>query len=210
MSGWTIERHGRSYGYADDAALVRAIQDGLVDGSDSLSGAALPDVITVAEHPVFKHQLIDDEVMNDKGAEAINVDLTPMIDVTFLLLIFFMTTTLVVMFKSLDAPGGQSQQRPGSTRRLPTRSEVEARALFIHVDAVGACRIGLAKVVGRESIRKALVETMAREGKRTVVIEADDKTRHGDIVQVIDAANLAKVDKILFAKPVQPGTGGRR
>lgn len=195
---YTITRGPHSWRFFDDRELIRTLQSGIIDGADLLTerGAAL--ARRIEDHPRFRDELIDDEVM-DEAEPDLEVDLTPMIDVTFLLLIFFMTTALIVMYKSLDAPGSRGD-KDGATRRLPTRSEVEARYLFVKVRADGAVTIGAQLYVGVASIREGIERAMAAEGKRTIVIEAGAKARHGDVVQVIDAANLAAVDKILFAK----------
>jgi biopolymer transport protein ExbD len=198
-----VTRGTRSWDYKSASEVVRALQNGVIDGADRVQDLQSEGSASIAlgDHPGFRHQIVDDEVMVEPEAE-LEVDLTPMIDVTFLLLIFFMATTMIAMFKTLAAPGSKNEEKGASTRKIPTRSEVEARYLFVKIEADGSITVAGQKAIGMNSVRDTLERAMNAEGKRTLVLEAIGKVRHGDVVQVIDAANLAKADKILFAKKV--------
>jgi len=201
---YALRRAGREWAFNDRATLILAIQEGEVDGADLVGRLDDDELIPLCDHPEFRDELVDFEVMEEREPDIVDVDLTPMIDVTFLLLIFFMTTALVVMYKTLGAPQGQDDGAGAGTRRLPTRSEVEAQFLFVHVHADGTVSIGKGglKVVGVERIQKALTEKIKADGKASIVIEADEGVTHGTVVEVIDAANLVQVEKILFANKV--------
>ena len=199
-----VSRGSKTWDFESPEQLIRTLQNGLIDGADRLEIVDESRSMALGDHPDFRDQLVDDEVLEEE-ADNFEVDLTPMIDVTFLLLIFFMVTTMIVMFKTLSAPGSKGEEKGQSTRKVPTRSEVEARFLFVKINTDGSVTIAGQRAMGVADIRDTLEKAMKAEGKRTLVLEAVGKVRHGDVVKVIDAANLASADKILFAKKVKSG-----
>lgn len=195
-------RGRKTWEFNSQEELIRSLQNGVIDGADRLELVKDERTISLGDHPQFRNQLVDEEVLQEED-DNFEVDLTPMIDVTFLLLIFFMVTTMIVMFKTLTAPGSKSEEKGQNTRKVPTRSEVEARFLFVKINSDGSVNIAGQRAMGVQDIRETLEKAMKAEGKRTLVLEAIGKVRHGDVVKVIDAANLAAADKILFAKKVE-------
>lgn len=199
MTEFAVRRGAREWQFDNSLGLRQAIQNGEIDGADQLK-TPTTDWMPLAQHPHWGNEIIDMEVIGD-DMEDMDVDLTPMIDVTFLLLIFFMATALITMFKAIDAPFSKSDDK-GKTRRLPTRSEVAARFLFVTVNSDGSIAVAGKFAAGVDDMKACLEQAMNAEGKRTLVLESDPEVLHGDIIQVIDAANLAGADKILFAKKV--------
>lgn len=200
-----VRRGPRRLEFSSAAALTAALRAGRVDGADLLDG---PDGRrqALASHPEFGRYVIDDEVLLEGDGEELAVDLTPMIDVTFLLLIFFMATSMIVMFKTLAAPDSKADKDGPGKRSLPTRAEVEARYLFVKILDDGAAEVAGERAIGLEAIQALLTKSMKAEGKRTLVLEASARVQHGDMVRVIDAANLAEADKLLFAKKSSVGS----
>lgn len=128
--------------------------------------------------------------------EEPEIGLAPLIDVVFLLLIFFMLTT------SFVPQAGFSVSLPEAS--APAR---EARALpEVVIDAEG--RIVVAGQVvapaGVEAALKALETDLQTEG-RALRIRADGGARHQRVVTVMDAAAAAGFTRIDIAtRPVDP------
>lgn len=121
---------------------------------------------------------IDD---GDAGDELV-LNLTPLIDVVFLLLVFFMLTTTFLDPErelEIDLP----QAASGTTLE-------EERELVINVFEDG--RITLSgEAVDPNALRTRLESAAAADPETPVTIRGDKRVEHGDIVGVMDACGLA-------------------
>ena len=112
------------------------------------------------------------------------VNLTPLIDVVFLLLIFFMVSTSFINEASLSLT-------------LPTASSTPAAdaapAVEVTVGADGRYFFGGNELVntGRAALRHALLEAADADTSRTVVVRADARAPHQAVVTVLDVAGRA-------------------
>jgi biopolymer transport protein ExbD len=131
--------------------------------------------------------------------EEVTINLTPLIDIVFLLLIFFMVSTTF---------SKESQLRI----RLPDASpdsEVEQRPsrLVVAITKSGDYSIrGPNESTGHHLLsreRSVLAEAMAKGAQGTdelvVVIRADRKTPHEAVVRVMDVARKLGLVRITFA-----------
>ena len=117
------------------------------------------------------------------------IELTPMVDVVFLLLIFFMISTTFV-------------QTPGITVKLPESSaqaiEREPKEVKVYLSAKGEL------FFGEERLSLAAAEArLTGYGKEaagmTFLLLADRETRHGDVVKVMDLARATGFGKLAIA-----------
>jgi len=99
------------------------------------------------------------------------MNLTPLIDVVFLLLVFFMLASTFLKFGTVKLEAASSG--PGPTAHL-------ARVALIHVAAGGAFLVD-GKPVGRDGLAAAARAAMAR-GKRDAVVVLRRDATAGDLV----------------------------
>ncbi len=126
-----------------------------------------------------------------EGEEDFSLDLTPMIDVVFLLLIFFMVSTSFIDF----------------SRRMDI-SLPEAKA-SVTADKIKnyVIEIGLDKKIflnGTEmdfnTLEKRLKEKKEELGiKKAVVVRADEKLDYGLIVKIMGIVNAAEITDLSIA-----------
>ena len=135
----------------------------------------------------------------ERGSPEIN--LTPLIDVVFLLLIFFMVSTTFERHSEL------SIELPEASADADARDDA---VIDVVIDAEGNVYVeGLALAgSGVESLQHALENAAGTLDSPPVVISADAQTPHQSVVTVMDAARRAGLYKLTFAarRPAaQPG-----
>jgi biopolymer transport protein ExbD len=120
--------------------------------------------------------------------EEVNVNITPLIDVVFLLLIFFMVTTTFTRETQLqiDLPESQSQL-----------AAEDQKPIEILVDRLGTYAINDQVLIKHdiESLKRALRETSANVAT-PIVITADAKAPHQSFIIALDAVAQMGFSKV--------------
>jgi len=120
------------------------------------------------------------------------INLTPMLDVTFIMLIFFIVTASFVKESGIDV------NRPGAAT-----AEVKERGnILVAITKDGQVWVDKRPVDVR-ALRANIERLHAENPQGSVVIQADRDSRNGLMVQVMDAARLAGVAEIAIAAEVQ-------
>lgn len=119
----------------------------------------------------------------------IGIDITPLIDVIFLLLIFFMISTTFINSTGIriDLPTTTSKPNPGKPQTL------EVAITAKHEIFMGG------KPIRQNLLKTALIEARKRSGQSSLVIRADGNARHKVVVFVMDAARQAGIHKFSIA-----------
>jgi biopolymer transport protein ExbD len=117
-----------------------------------------------------------------------SVDITPMLDVVFIMLIFFIVTATFIKESGIDVNRPQAQ----------TAVVKEKANILIAIDAHNKIWIDRREVDIR-SVRPNIERLHAENPKGTVVIQADRDSTNAILVQVMDASRLAGVYEIALA-----------
>ncbi|MBS62757.1 biopolymer transporter ExbD [Salinisphaera sp.] len=118
-----------------------------------------------------------------------SVNLTPLIDVVFLLLIFFMVSSRFVDEKDLplELPAAASAQAMAATE-----------AVIVDIDADGVYRIN-----GRQTQAGELIASLralhAQYPQRPLRVRADGESSHAAVVRAMDAASQADFERVEIA-----------
>lgn len=124
-----------------------------------------------------------------KPSEEPRIDLTPMVDVVFLLLIFFMISTTFV-------------ETPGISIKLPEASsqtiDREPKEIKIYLSREGDI-FHRDQKISLEGFKALLAEHQSNAAQTTVLLLADQESRHGKVVTLMDLARDAGFVKLAIA-----------
>ncbi|MFN9947599.1 MAG: ExbD/TolR family protein [Planctomycetota bacterium] len=123
---------------------------------------------------------------SDDGADG-GIDMSPMIDCVFILLIFFIVTTTFVEETGIEVDKPQA----ASSVRL------EKTSILIALTANGAVVYG-GREIGMSGVQP-LVRRMLQKEDVPVIVQADAAATSGLLVRVIDEAKLAGAVKVSVA-----------
>ncbi|CAM3714472.1 Biopolymer transport protein ExbD [Vibrio aerogenes CECT 7868] len=123
----------------------------------------------------------------EKQDEA-QIDLTSMLDIVFIMLIFFIVTS------SFVRESGVEVDRPQASHAVAQKNA----GIFIAITAANDVYIDK-RVVDIGSVRATLEKMLLDKPDASLVIQADRHAYNGTVVQVMDAAKSAGVKRIALA-----------
>jgi biopolymer transport protein ExbD len=118
----------------------------------------------------------------------VTLDLTPLIDVVLMLVIFFLLTTTFAL-----SPGVQVDLPQGSSLQQPRESDA-----MITITKDGAVYFQDAQV-SLETLQAVLQRAKSQQPRLRVVIKADTLVQHGQVVEVMDMAKLVGIERLAIA-----------
>jgi biopolymer transport protein ExbD len=120
------------------------------------------------------------------------IDLTSLIDVVFMLLIFFMVTTSFNVMSQIRVKLPQASSEP---------RETEVESIEVTVDVDNQVYIRGQKLLNTQlgTIREALREAVRTNEDVPVIISADARSDFQSVIKVMDAARQAGLARISFA-----------
>jgi biopolymer transport protein ExbD len=122
------------------------------------------------------------------------IEIIPMIDTIFFLLVFFMISTLSM---------AQYRGMPVSLPKAASGQQAPAESAAITIDSQGRLFVDK-QPVEKSMLGDLLRQQLAENADLLVVINADDAVEHGRVVEVMDIARNANVARMAIAvKPKQ-------
>ena len=123
-----------------------------------------------------------------RGSQGVDINMGPLIDMVFLLLIFFVVTTSFVKETGLDV------QRP-----VASTAEVKEKGnILIGVSGDGRIFIDR-KEIDIRSVRAHIERFLAENPESGVVVVADKMSQTGQVIEIMDHCRLAGAKNVSIA-----------
>ncbi|WAJ69329.1 ExbD/TolR family protein [Catenovulum adriaticum] len=116
------------------------------------------------------------------------IDMTPMLDIVFIMLIFFIVTTSFVKEAGIEV-------------NKPEASQAESKPkanIFVAINDNGDIWMDK-RMVDVERVQANLEKMLAEQATDTVIVQADEEAKHGRVMKVMDQIKAAGIDKIVVA-----------
>ncbi len=124
---------------------------------------------------------------NTNGNNSGEINISPLIDVVFILLIFFIVTTVFVEETGVDV------NKP----RAATSQDLERNSILIGITPEGSVYYG-GREIGVGGVRP-VVSRLIRQEAMPVIIQADQDTPTQTTVSVLDEAKLAGAAQVFIS-----------
>jgi biopolymer transport protein ExbD len=153
-----------------------------------------PDDLLTAEEAAI-------EFRAPQGETEADLDMTPMVDVTFLLLIFFMVTAAFTMQKSFQVPA-PNEDVPSTQYK----ESMEDAVIIVRIDEFNTFHVSSTfwdqeqEAPSEQELLRRLREAKEGDGRgnvpNTLIVEASGESTHEKVVMAMDAGTEIGMDEI--------------
>lgn len=121
-------------------------------------------------------------------SEAADVNITPLLDIVFILLIFFIVTATFLREKGIEVSTPDDSEQDDQSVPPP--------ALLLSVQEDGFVRVNNVRTIDPASVTPVVQEFIAREPQGVVLVSAAPESAAGVAVQVMDQAKAGKASSV--------------
>lgn len=126
----------------------------------------------------------------DRSDDVLEINLVPLIDVLLVILIFLAATTTFSRFTQLEITLPHAQALPGSASMIN---------ITISRDGIYAMDGRLVSGNTTQDIAQAITAIAQQHPAPSILIHADAQATHESVIRIMEAASLAKIERINFA-----------
>ncbi len=192
----------------DNCGRTFAAKESLAGRRVPCSGCGAAMVVPPAEpKPAAKSAQVPLPISDDEEPEALDLsvkrtedeglDMTPMVDVTFLLLIFFMVTAAFSLQMSLEVPPPDSDEAAETQRPDPPD---KSDSVIIQISGDNTVWVNDREAPSEQDLlvklREALDGDSGGAGPSSLWVMANRECRHDVVVQALDAGNAVGLEDI--------------
>lgn len=138
----------------------------------------------------------------------VNLEMTPMIDVVFQLLIFFMFTFKIVTVEgefAITMPAAEQGSAAPTSENITVLPDIQVQLLAGENGDLAAIQVGDTNVKSMDELAATLKAIVGDDpqmaGDVEMKIIAPDNLKYGNVVAAINAAARVKIQKIKFTPP---------
>ena len=129
----------------------------------------------------------------EKNSDEVKLNMSPLIDMIFILLIFFLVTTTFVKESGVDVNRPVTSNKP---------STVEEANIVINVLKDGMVYID-SQAIDVRSVRSRMERYKYENPDGNVIITADNESRFGVAIEVLDQVRLANIKNVVVTGTAQ-------
>jgi biopolymer transport protein ExbD len=118
------------------------------------------------------------------------INITPMLDIVFIMLIFFIVTTSFVREKGLDISRPQQSDQQ--------QVEEDVGQILVEIDQLSQIMVNK-RPVSDDAVRANLERERAQKPKAPLIVASHPDANTNSLVTVLDAANIVGIDNISVA-----------
>ncbi len=187
----------------DHCSKPLAADDRRAGGKAKCPGCGQAVVIPAAK-PAEPPEQIEPVHFGQKRDAGEGLDMTPMVDVVFLLLIFFMVTAAFSLQKALEVPPPDEQEEAAQARTYEEIQE-DDDFVIVRIDQDSTIWVDESEAFSEQDLLVKLRE--AREGPpgstsrgpSSLLVMADGDARHEAVVMALDAGNAVGMESVRLA-----------
>ncbi len=127
-----------------------------------------------------------------KKNKPLDINVAPLIDIVFLLLIFFMLASEFTDFKTIDLV---------SPIESNTNIEITKLPIIINLSETGTIHVN-SETIEKNNLSNFLKTTLTENSSKKVVINTDENTKINLLIDIIDIVRDLGIDKIALVTKV--------
>lgn len=125
---------------------------------------------------------------NNEHGLKLEINLTPMIDVTLQLVIFFMITATFIGQTGIDVKLPKASTKDLQPEKELTATISKDKKIYLNAD-----------LVSLSELSDRLIKAQTQGNKSVLIIKADEIVPHGLVVQVMDIAKKSGIENLAIA-----------
>jgi biopolymer transport protein ExbD len=200
MTTWKIRHEGSPESLDSLAAeqIIEGVQDGQWEPTDEVRGPKDDDWISLERHPYFAEAMEEIDLPPPPAhPDETRLDMNPLIDVSLVLLIFFILTTtyeeLRKMFPTPDASAKSNKPPKMGKREL---AEITIRVTAKRENDKTIIRVE-DEVVAENELQEKIMFWKERTGRAKLAVEMDKTVPWKTFMAIQDAAAGAKIQETI-------------
>lgn len=199
---WRVRSEGGSIRVASSArAVLEGIRDGDWEVTDDVRGPRDNDWVPIENHPLFAEACAEAEIPRPEHPDETRLDMNPLIDVSLVLLIFFiLTATYSSLRRTIDLP--PEPQDDGKSKAQVVKSENFKERTFKVIITMKEAGEPNILIDNRPSnvtdLEHDLIEVARSTRKNELIADVADDVPWGIEAKLFDAAKGAEIKQIYY------------
>ncbi len=203
---WKVRHEGspRSVEAVTPEQIAQGLEDGLWEPTDEVLPPGESTWTAIENHPLFSEVVADlDLTPAKKLDEGTHLDMTALIDVCLVLLVFFILTTGYAALQKMLELGRLTVEKDSGVK-VVTQEQVQKLMLQVSVRMENGKPVMRLEdeVIKPEELPSRLAEMVRKTRKVNLLVKHDDDVPWGSVVPISDAAKAAGIqDAVFFYTP---------